>query len=518
MTIDGVEVLNTSNTGTQFIGVSVHTAADVTIENSVFFSTGPNGTNEDRAINLDTTAQGHVVIANNLVTGDATGQFSTASWHRGIWSDGAASQLDVTGNTFENVRSGMNLDGYDDAHTNVSGNTFANGGTAIAIGTPVTSAITGIHDNTFKDVADDFNLKNVDAAHPQTFDADATHNIAVASGGDSVGVLHVLGTLGADTLTGTAGVDVLDAADLPDGIHDSASNTLHGLGGDDILLGSDGNDTLDGGAGNDTLVGGAGNDTAVYTAVVDSSNITDDGSHFVVAAGGSEGTDTLSGIEKIGGAGAPNILLVGHGGYSSIQAAVDAAVDGDIIEIAAGTWTEDVAVHGKAITIDGVSGVNDVILNGKITVDGTLNGAVQGHRSQYRCDRQGLRCLRLGQLGRLWRLGDARRRVDRARPEQRLRLHPRRQRIISDAGRYDRRGVDPQQPVQRQRDHEHRWRRPRRHPAVRIQPGSRPSPTSTSARPAPSRRRRSRCAASRTAATSPTSAPTIRPATWRSTT
>ena len=375
VTIDGIEVLNTTNSGTQFIGVSVHTAADVTIENSVFFSTGPNGTNEDRAINLDTTAQGHVVIANNLVTGAALGQFSTASWHRGIWSDGTTSQLDVTGNTFENVRSGMNLDGYNDAHTNISGNTFANGGTGIAIGTPVSSAITGIHDNTFKDIADDFNLKNVDAAHSQAFDADATHNLAVASGGDAVGVLHVLGTLGADTLTGTAGVDVLDAADLPDGIHDSAANTLHGLGGDDTLIGSDGNDTLDGGAGNDTLVGGAGNDTAVYTAAVDTSNITDDGSHFVVAAGGSEGTDTLSGVEKIDGAGTHNILLVGHGGYSSIQAAVDAAVDGDIIEIAAGTWTGDVAVHGKAITIDGVSGVSDVILNGKITVDGTLNGA-----------------------------------------------------------------------------------------------------------------------------------------------
>jgi nitrous oxidase accessory protein NosD len=231
VTIDGIEVLNTTNSGTQFIGVSVHTAADVTIENSVSFSTGPNGTNEDRAINLDTTAQGHVVIANNLVTGAALGQFSTASWHRGIWSDGTTSQLDVTGNTFENVRSGMNLDGYNDAHTNISGNTFANGGTGIAIGTPVTSAITGIHDNTFKDVADDFNLKNVDAAHSQAFDADATHNLAVASGGDAVGVLHVLGTLGADTLTGTAWNDVLDAADLPDGIHDSAANTLHGLGG-----------------------------------------------------------------------------------------------------------------------------------------------------------------------------------------------------------------------------------------------------------------------------------------------
>jgi hypothetical protein len=215
VTIDGIEVLNTSNSGTQFIGVNVHTASDVTIENSLFFSTGPNGTNEDRAINLDTTAQGHVVIANNLVTGDALGQFSTASWHRGIWSDGTTSQLDVTGNTFQNVRSGMNLDGYNDAHTNISGNTFTNGGTGIAIGTPVTSAITGIHDNTFKDIGDDFNLKNIDAAHAQTFDANATHNLAVASGGDAVGVLHVLGTLGADTLTGTAGNDVLDAAASP---------------------------------------------------------------------------------------------------------------------------------------------------------------------------------------------------------------------------------------------------------------------------------------------------------------
>ena len=116
-----------------------------------------------------------------------------------------------------------------------------------------------------------------------------------------------------------------------------------------------GNVTLTGGGGNDTIVGGGGIDTAAYTATINTAGITDDGAgHFVVATGGSEGTDTLSGVEKIDGAGTPNILLVGNGGYATIQAAVDAAADGDIIEVAAGTYTEDVTVTGKALTIDGV--------------------------------------------------------------------------------------------------------------------------------------------------------------------
>ena len=145
------------------------------------------------------------------------------------------------------------------------------------------------------------------------------------------------------------------------------------------LQGGSGADTLSGGAGNDTIVGGSGVDTAAYTATISTSGITDDGAgHFVVATGGSEGTDTLSAVEKIDGAGTHNILLVGNGGYATIQAAVNAAADGDTIEIAAGTYTENVTITGKALTIDGVEtggGVNSVTLNGQITVAGTLNGA-----------------------------------------------------------------------------------------------------------------------------------------------
>ena len=93
-----------------------------------------------------------------------------------------------------------------------------------------------------------------------------------------------------------------------------------------VITGNAGNNVLTGGGGNDTLVGGAGTDTAAYTATITAASVTSDGAgHFVVAAGGSEGTDTLSGIEKIDGAGTANILLVGNGGYATIQAAIAAA-------------------------------------------------------------------------------------------------------------------------------------------------------------------------------------------------
>ena len=57
------------------------------------------------------------------------------------------------------------------------------------------------------------------------------------------------------------------------------------------------------------------------------------------------------------------ILTVGVGrtSFSKIQAAVDAAVNGDTIEIAAGTYREQVTVDGKDITIHGAGAGQTII-------------------------------------------------------------------------------------------------------------------------------------------------------------
>ena len=77
-----------------------------------------------------------------------------------------------------------------------------------------------------------------------------------------------------------------------------ASVTILISSGTGTLTGTAGNDTLTSGAGNDSIDGGAGLDTAVFTGTRSSHSVTQTSSGWTVSSG-SDGTDTLTGIERL---------------------------------------------------------------------------------------------------------------------------------------------------------------------------------------------------------------------------
>lgn len=155
--IDGLEIYQTNNSTSP---VSIQ-ASNVTVSNSVIKREGVDAGSTVRGIEISPGLSGYS-IEGNLITGATDGGFfgGHKSWNSGIYVNGGSGT--ISGNTFENCRSVLNLDDFN-AGISVTGNSFRNSGSYISFGgsTPTTGSYT-ISGNDF-----DFNL--VAPALPSTF-------------------------------------------------------------------------------------------------------------------------------------------------------------------------------------------------------------------------------------------------------------------------------------------------------------------------------------------------------------
>jgi len=187
----------------------------------------------------------------------------------------------------------------------------------------------------------------------------------------------LLGGTGADILNGGAGVDNLGGGGGNDILNGHGGNDdLNGGGGDDVISGNAGDDRIFGNIGNDTLDGQSGVDTAVFTGRVQDYTISEGtSSDFIIAdsraRNGNDGADAFSDIEILEFSNG-RILLVGDGGFNTIQEALDQAEDGDTIQVAEGVYTEQLVLDGLTnVTIVGEGAGTIIRAPSAVTVTAT---------------------------------------------------------------------------------------------------------------------------------------------------
>jgi hypothetical protein len=328
----GVAGTGTRGAETEIVGGMTITAANVTIDgvqiNGSFDSVSQIGTDLPNGIVIESN---NVTIKNSVLTGEGASvdsrSFSTLGGITGFsftnnavtgWQEGAYIVNGGTGaisnDTFTNDGNGVVSESVGMV---ISNDSFQHSGTpSYQIGA---------------DIVTDGNQSNIDLG---TFISSNSN----FSAGDTTQLSVYLNASGPVTLTNDTGINARIHGEFAAG-----PLTYNGGSASDTITGTPLNDTFNVGSGNDSIDGGAGVNTVKYDAAVNKADITVVSGQWQVSDG-THGTDTLSNIQRVTD-GTHNFLLVGDGGYATIQAAVNAASAGDTILIAGGTYTENVNVN-----------------------------------------------------------------------------------------------------------------------------------------------------------------------------
>ncbi|SJZ85141.1 beta strand repeat-containing protein [Consotaella salsifontis] len=234
-----------------------------------------------------------------------------------------------------------------------------------------------------------------------------TLNIDLRSGADHLTLSGDLGAAGVTTITVNADQFAARQSSpvaAPELTEDDDSVDASGLTGSTGVTfnAGDGNDTFVLSAANDVFRGGQGTDTAVFAdAFAKDALVFDANAGTITVTTQSGGTDILDSVEMLRFNG-QTVRIVDASGtfgqYTSIQAAVDAAGEGDLIYVLGGDYEENVSISTAGLTIvganagvsaSGVRGEESAIHGGiritgaaGVTIDGfTIDGSIASNEN-----------------------------------------------------------------------------------------------------------------------------------------
>jgi len=319
------------------------------------------------------TESGDTVLLTNL-TMDNVGEFGRTQSFGGTGQWGAGIDINL-----------KYSDSVDYSDITISDSTFTNVGTSDGGGTPhLGGAAISVK------TRDDASAYDT---NPATFDGELKID-GVTIDGTSVGIrvgepgktnagpaVDVTDTTIAGAVT--AEVDNVSAATLKVTLGDlgetwAAASTstgpidFTGGAGDDNMTGGGGADSFVGGGGNDVIDGGAGLDTVTFAGDRDAYTVTWDGTTATV----SDGTDTvtITNAGRLDFADKDVILVAAGTEFATVQAGVNAAVTGDEVLIADGTYTENVSIDDESISLIGASTMGSgPVIAGQISTSGLMS-------------------------------------------------------------------------------------------------------------------------------------------------